>query len=95
MCPNFPISQTKEAELALEEENKAAGSLARRLEQVKQTTADIEAEIAQSEQQLADAITSRRAMKEKCKTFSAHVKKREARWKEAYAARQEELEAQT
>jgi chromosome segregation ATPase len=87
--------QTKEAELALEKENKVARALARRLEQVKQETADIETEIAQCEQQLADAIASRRAMKEKCKTFTAHVKKREARWKEAYAARQEELAAQT
>jgi hypothetical protein len=95
--PNLAeLSQrTKEAELALEKENKIARALARKLEQITQEMADIEAEVAHCEQQLTDVIASRRAMKEKCRTLLASMKKREARWKETYAARQEELAAQT
>lgn len=83
----------KEAELSGEKEEKLNRALKKKLAQVKEEKEDVEKELEIAKQNLEKVSEDRRNLKEKCKSFVENVRKREAQWKERYAALQAELEA--
>lgn len=83
----------KEAELSGEKEAKLNRALKKKYAQVKEEKDDVKKEVEIAKQNLEKVTEDRRALKEKCKSFVENVRKREAQWKERYAALQAELEA--
>ena len=50
-------------------------------------------EVETAQQNLDQIVEARRELKEKCKTFVQNVRRKEAQWKERYAALEAELDA--
>jgi predicted nucleic acid-binding Zn-ribbon protein len=92
--PSDFAQMTKEAEILSEKELKLNEALKKKLESVQDEVTDLEKEIVQAKKNLAEITESRKAMKEKCRTFIEQIKKRESQWKEKHAALEAELEAQ-
>ena len=85
--------QAKEAELSNEKEQRLNRALKKKLVQVRDEKQAMAQEVETAQQNLDQIVEARRELKEKCKTFVQNVRRKEAQWKERYAALEAELDA--
>ena len=85
--------QAKEAELSNEKEQRLNRALKKKLVQVRDEKQAMAQEVETAQQNLDQIVEARRELTEKCKTFVQNVRRKEAQWKERYAALEAELDA--